>query len=296
MKKLYIRRVIWSFLLLSFLGFVVVPMAYAQCGLPGMPKCASKKSSTAAKRRAAARRRAAAEARSTVTNPPIVYRQVTPIPYKPEIMTRVCYSPDIANTQVTCPNDVKITYLSGEQDHGYDIAVVQYDKALLREEPKYIFSRANKCFSPYNPLVETPCEGDFLSRGDQLVVLDRTSSGDWLDVINTETSKEGWVYRGHVTLYYTYSPKTSSDAIIQERTAGYGDPEITIVNQTDQTLTLKLGRSSFSVSGNSRRKITLTAGTYKFWGGVPRAYPTIGKRYFSNGGLYSWTFYISTTP
>lgn len=259
--------------------------AFAQCGLPGTPPCKKKK---VTKTKPTTRPKSTGTSTKTVTAPPeIVYRPVQPL-----ISQIWCQSPDIPNTSVKCPADIKPSYLPTEHENGYDIAVVQYDKALLREKPKIPFSGGTKCVWTYDTSKEAPCEGSFLLKGDNLVILDRDPTADWLNVINTETGKEGWVYKGHITIYYTRSPKVSPVAIEEERGESYSDPKIRITNQSELTMTLRLGDSIYTLAPYTERNITLTEGRYKFYSSFPRAYPLLGEKYFSRGYNYSWTFYI----
>ena len=269
-------------------GLLLASEVSAQCGVPGTPPC-KKKTTTGTNSSGAVRRKSDTKTAKPATTPPAkVNRPVPPLVFE----KLGCYSPDIPDTLVKCPGDVKATYLAAERDRGYDIAVVQYDNALFRDAPKIPFSRGTKCVSTYDRTLEVACEGSFLKRGDGLVILERSTTSDWLKVINLETGTEGWVYIGHVDLYFTRSPKATPNAFAEERSDGYSNPEITIRNLSDRVMRLRLGRFLYTLSPNTQRTVVLAPGPYKYYCSFPRAYPTLGEQNFSTGYRYTWSFYI----
>jgi hypothetical protein len=172
---------------------------------------------------------------------------------------------------------------------------VQYDKALLREKPKVPFSAGENCFSPYSSTRYVPCEGDFLEKGNNLVILNRAPTSDWLNVINVETAKEGWVYKSHVNIYYTQSPKVSAPAIAETYSGSSNSyPEITITNDSNRVFRLRLGESTYTIDPYESRKLTLYPGSYKYYGSSPGVLPAMGEKYFSLGHVYTWRFYIGS--
>lgn len=287
MRKSVCRYVI-SLLLVGIVGLLLAGDAKAQCGVPGTPPC-KKKTATGTNPSGTARRKTNTKITKPATPPaPEVYRPLTPL-----VIEKVgCYSPDIPNTLVKCPGDVKAKYFTAERDRGYDIAVVQYDNALLRDGPKIPFSRGTKCVSTYDRTMEVACDGTFLKRGDGLVILERSTTSDWLNVINLETGTEGWVYVGHVDVYFTRSPKATPNAFTEERSDNYSEPEITIKNLADRVMTLRLGRYLYKLMPNTERTVVLSPGPYKYYCSFPRAYPTLGEQNFSTGYRYTWSFYI----
>ncbi len=160
-----------------------------------------------------------------------------------------------------------------QEDPGIDVAYVTTAKANLRELP----NSANILLQP--------------ERGDLLALIDRTPRGTWYNVIHVRSGKEGWVDGSVIDIKYTENPR-QAPVFEERRVASNRDPELTIQNQTDRTLTLRLGTNLYSIAASSERSVTVPEGTYKFYGSVPRAYPTLGEKDFSKGVVYTWSFYI----
>lgn len=191
-------------------------------------------------------------------------------------------SPDNSALRVPDPDSITPQWFETQNDKGYDIAVANYDDIYLRENSPDTVSLGEPLPRP----VKT------LSRGDRLVILSRTKTRNWVNVIDLNSGKEGWVYVSHVKIYYTRIPKSSLPVFQERRIASDHNPEITVKNDTDRTLTLRVGEEVYTIEAYSTRTLYLTEGTYRFYASVPRAYPLIGEKYWSRGYGYSWTFYI----
>jgi SH3-like domain-containing protein len=191
-------------------------------------------------------------------------------------------SPDNPSLRIPDPDSIAPEWIDTENDQGYDIAVNNYDGVFLRGESPDTVSLGEPLPTPIKRL----------KRGDRFVILSRTKTKNWINVIDLESGNEGWVYVSHVKIYYTRNPKSSVPEFQERRTASNRSPEITIKNDTDRTLSLRVGDQRYTIESYSSRTISLTAGTYKFYASAPRVYPLMGEKYWSNGSVYSWTFYI----
>ena len=211
---------------------------------------------------------------------------------KPSVVTSIkpapppsgTVSPDNPSLRVPDPDSVFPEWLSSENDDGYDIAVSGYDNISLRESAP----EAASLGEPLPPPIKR------LNKGDRLVILNRTKTRNWVNVIDLNSGKEGWVFLSHVKIYFTKAPKSSVPEFQERRTGSTERPEVTIKNDTDRTLNLRIGDQPYTIGAYTSQTLTLTAGNYKFYASVPRAYPLMGEKYWSNGSLYSWTFYIES--
>ena len=77
------------------------------------------------------------------------------------------------------------------------------------------------------------------------------------------------------------------------------DPEVTIVNNTDVSITITLSGPSYQaveVAPYGSQTIIVPAGTYSFTGSAPGVIPTSGSDSFDTAYRYTWTFHIIETP
>ncbi len=191
-------------------------------------------------------------------------------------------SPDDARLRVPDPEQVRPEILAATDDDGYDLVVSNYDGVFLRETAP----DSEALGGPLPPRVK------LLKRGDQMVLLSRTKTRNWVNVIDLDSGEEGWVYISHVKIYYTRNPKTSLPNFEERRTYSDQNPELQIKNDTNRTLSLRVGSARYKIEAFGSRTISVEPGSYKFYASVPRAYPLMGERYWSKGIIYSWTFFI----
>lgn len=193
-------------------------------------------------------------------------------------------SPDNQRLRVPDPESVKPEMLDVSGDQGYDVVIANYDDIYLRENPPDTVSLGDPLPSPVKQL----------KRGDQMVLLGRTKTRNWINVIDLSSGEEGWVYVSHVKIYYTRNPKTSLPNFQERRTYSDRSPELNVTNKTNRTLNLRLGTQRYTIEPFGSKTITVAAGSYNFYASVPRAYPLMGEKYWSDGVIYSWTFFIDS--
>lgn len=161
-------------------------------------------------------------------------------------------------------------------DPGTDLATVIAPKTTIQQSPSYSSSTILK-----------------VSFGDTLVLLDPIPKNNWYNIFEIKSGKEGWIETELVKLYFT-SNRNSGPVLQAEKTSKNKAPEITINNDSDRNLTVKIGNQEHTLEAHSKRKITITAGNYRFYGSSPAVIPAIGEKSFLAGYSYNWTFYIGT--
>lgn len=65
-------------------------------------------------------------------------------------------------------------------------------------------------------------------------------------------------------------------------------------NDSDKTMTLKLGDRQYVFSPRESKTIPMSAVRYRFHASAPNVLPDFGDQYFEVGYIYSWRFYIIT--
>lgn len=163
-------------------------------------------------------------------------------------------------------------YLSDSEDNGYDVGLVRSQTADL------VDAQGNSLLRMRN--------------NDELAIIKRPDSGDYVRVIHIESGKNGYVLKKNISLYYTRKPKTSESPFSERRTASYKNPEITVSNTTDRILYLTVGSTELELAPGTSRTIVLEEGSYDYFASAANVRPLIGNKYYSKGVIYSWTFYI----
>jgi uncharacterized protein YgiM (DUF1202 family) len=162
-----------------------------------------------------------------------------------------------------------------DKDAGVDIARVIVQKANLR-------SGANA-----NTDIITE-----LSKGNVLVLLSKESIGGWYNVIDIETSDEGWIQGNTIEVQFTSERHISKPNLARTSTERSDDnPYVVIKNDSENTLYLKLGASRYVIEPNYSKRVDLIPGSYKFYASSPKVLPDIGETTFGRGAYYTWRFF-----
>ena len=165
---------------------------------------------------------------------------------------------------------------SRREDPGVDTATIITEMANIRSEPSdssEVLLKARK--------------------NDLMVLVDRTSVGPWYNVIDVGSSKEGWIHGSVIKIIYT-KRKASGSVFEARRLETNVDPTIEITNDSYKDLNLRVGRSLYTISANSKRSIQLVPGSYKYYASAPDMIPAIGEQSFKSGYAYTWRFWIET--
>jgi hypothetical protein len=194
------------------------------------------------------------------------------------VVTEKEYLPDLSDLAIK-PQPQKTVevyqepkFLSDSEDNGYDVGLVRSQTAdLVDMQGKTLLQMSNN---------------------DELAIIKRPDSGEYVRVIHLESGRNGYVLKKNVSLYYTRKPKTSESPFSERRTGSYKNPEITVSNTTDRILYLTVGSTELELASGTTRTITLEEGSYDFFASAANVRPLIGNKYYSKGVAYSWTFYI----
>lgn len=170
------------------------------------------------------------------------------------------------------------SYFSDEADPGVDFASVVAPGANLRRGPDGASSA----------LME-------VRQGENLVLLNRTPTGPWYNVIHVESSSDGWVHGSVIRLVYTRTVRPAPQ-FRAEQVDTYSEPRIELDNTSHKNLSLRVGETIYSIPAYSKRSVTFAAGVYKYYAAAPGVLPAIGERTFRVGHIYTWTFSIRTRP
>lgn len=174
-------------------------------------------------------------------------------------------------------NEIKIdiNYLEPLDDDGYDIVKLSAPTSL------YSYPNASTATA-------------YLPSSNLVVLLQRGHNKGWLNVLDVKTGTSGWIYYKTSKVYFTRKPKQGNNLFQATRSNSNEPPDITITNDTNRLLTVKLGENTYTIQPMTTSKITLSAGTYNFHAFVPNAYPMMGSQTFDTGYGYTWRFYIGT--
>ncbi len=187
-------------------------------------------------------------------------------PPMPSVRSETRISSNVTSPKVKLP----------EKDYGVDIVVVNVNTANLREGPSTNDTVLKK-----------------LALGDLLVLLDRNPTDNWYNVIDVDTSAEGWIKGDLILVKYTTNRKVGP-SFEERRTGSTENPHANVTNQTDKTLYLKVGDTRYSIAPNDTKTIYLTPGVKNYYASVPGVIPTYGEKDFTIGSWYTWRFYIIT--
>lgn len=162
------------------------------------------------------------------------------------------------------------------QDVGVDLAVVAVEEINMRDQPNESSSLIKK-----------------LSYGSLLVVVDREKNNGWINVIDVESGKDGWVKADDIDVKYTQKRQPTSQ-LDRSPTSSTRPPEIEVFNDSNVTLYLNFGGSKYTILANDSVKFTIEPGRYKFYASSPGVLPDFGEDMIQTGFSYIWRFYIVT--
>jgi hypothetical protein len=132
-----------------------------------------------------------------------------------------------------------------------------------------------------------------IAANDVLVLVSRTPTNGYLDVIDVRSGKEGWVDQDDVRIQLTQHPEQA--AKLTEEYLGSDDPpEVSVENATGDALSLKVGERSYTLQAGSKLTVSLPAGTYGYYAWEPGVIPAEGRDDWKSGYRYNWKFYLKT--
>lgn len=164
-----------------------------------------------------------------------------------------------------------------QKDLGVDLAIPVSRAFSLMEEPNSSSAQIKR-----------------VTDHDTLVLIDREPEHGWYDVIDVRSGKEGWVNENDVRISPTKHP--IPEAKFSEEYVGSDDaPEVTVTNQTNGDLSLKIGGSYYTLKPKSQLPVPLSNGTFSYYATEPGVIPLMGSQLFKRGHRYTWRFWVEST-
>lgn len=133
-----------------------------------------------------------------------------------------------------------------------------------------------------------------LNPNANIFIISSVPEGDFYNVVDIESNKEGYVHKSYVKFIEQVKPNEEGIFTPTGRTNSYGS-ELTVKNDTRLTLTLKFNDTTYSFSPNETKILNVSAGTYSYRASAPGVIPDFGTENIQSGTSYSWTFYIVTS-
>lgn len=134
-----------------------------------------------------------------------------------------------------------------------------------------------------------------VTANDVLVLVDRTPSNGWFDVIDVRSGKEGWVNQDDVQISLTKHPERAAQ-FTEENLGSNDPPDVLVENTTGGMMTLKIGEKKYTVQPGSTLTVSLPAGTYSYYATEAGLIPAFGQDDWKLGYRYTWKFYVKTIP
>ncbi len=133
-----------------------------------------------------------------------------------------------------------------------------------------------------------------LNPNTSIFIISAVPEGDFYNVVDIESNKEGYVHKSYVKFIEQVKPNEEGIFTPTGKTNSYGS-ELTVKNDTKLTLTLKFNETTYSFSPNETKILNVSAGTYSYRASAPGVIPDFGTESMQSGTSYSWTFYIVTS-
>lgn len=119
------------------------------------------------------------------------------------------------------------------------------------------------------------------------------SENDFYNVIDIATDKVGYIHKSFVKIGKAVEKDEQGIFTPDGKSSTY-DPEVEIYNNTNRTMSLKLGSNLYSFSPKEKRKLSLKQGSVDYRASAPGVVPYIGTDKIESNMKYSWEFFIVT--
>lgn len=131
-----------------------------------------------------------------------------------------------------------------------------------------------------------------LRKGDLMVLVSREKTGDWLNVVQFSTGRQGWVKANRLITHYTRHPIPNLD-LRSEFLNTTDPPSLQITNDSEKGLYLHLGTlPEIYVKPHVTQAVTVPPGFFHYNAAAADVLPKFGSSYFVNGTKYTWSFFI----
>ena len=132
-----------------------------------------------------------------------------------------------------------------------------------------------------------------LKPGAQIFISSLDTDDDFYNIVDIESDLEGYVHKSYVKVGKIVSRSTGGVFSPDGESSEY-NPEISIFNNTNKRLSLKLNSEIYYFSPKESKTIKLEPGKCDFRASAPGVQPNIGTEYLDGNRRYSWQFFIST--
>ena len=132
-----------------------------------------------------------------------------------------------------------------------------------------------------------------LQPGSLLFLVDMKTINGYYSVIEIATNTEGYVHSNYVDISKEIPENTESVFTPISETNNY-KPEISVFNNTSQSLTLKLNEVAYNFTPQQKRKITTSVGSCSYIASSSGVIPYFGTENLRSNYSYEWEFYITT--
>lgn len=132
-------------------------------------------------------------------------------------------------------------------------------------------------------------------KSDIVVIVSRESKDGWINIIQYETGRQGWIKESRLSVKYSKgrSDKLNFNAEYLETV---DNPKIVITNDSNEGLYFHLGSNSeLYIGAHKQESIVVTPGIYSYNVAAPQILPLFGTRSLLPGYKYAWSFYIGKT-
>jgi uncharacterized protein YgiM (DUF1202 family) len=132
-----------------------------------------------------------------------------------------------------------------------------------------------------------------LSPGTNLFIVSLETTDDFINVIDINTNKEGYIHKSFVKIGREIKENESGFFSPSGTTSDY-NPSVEVFNNTDLALTLKLNNETYLFETYEKKTITLSPGSCVYRASAPGVIPNFGTEHLQSNQDYTWQFYIRT--
>lgn len=125
-----------------------------------------------------------------------------------------------------------------------------------------------------------------------LFIISLETVNGFLHAIDIKTNREGYVYKKYVKIGEVV--EVNKNTLTRSGTIDENVSELSIYNNSEFVMTLKLGSKVYIFKPKEKKKISLVAGMYSIRASAPGVIPYLSEDQVENGMSYEWTFYIQT--
>lgn len=126
----------------------------------------------------------------------------------------------------------------------------------------------------------------------QIFLVSLETKDEFYSIIDIGTNKSGYVHKKYVTIGKELPQ--SEGGFTPSGSSGQENPEVEILNNTSQTMTLRLNSETYTFKPGEKKTLSLSVSFYSFIASAPGVIPNYGRKKFESNIRYTWEFYIRT--